>query len=78
MKWAPGPASLPCDRMRATAHTLNILLHPLFMPLLTVVVAFRMDPHISFFMPLAFQLLTFAMVFVLTVLRLFRTMLLKS
>ncbi|MCB0792563.1 MAG: hypothetical protein H6595_06620 [Flavobacteriales bacterium] len=54
--------------MRATAHTLNILLHPLFMPLLTVVVAFRMDPHISFFMPLAFQLLTFAMVFVLTVL----------
>ncbi|MCB9168802.1 MAG: hypothetical protein H6594_00450 [Flavobacteriales bacterium] len=60
--------TLAAPSLRPLAHTLNLLLHPLFMPLLTLVVAFRMDPHISFFMPRPFQLITFAMVFVLTVL----------
>ncbi|MBV6404633.1 MAG: hypothetical protein IT228_00470 [Flavobacteriales bacterium] len=59
------------DRLRGTAalaHALSVVLHPVFMPLLTLVLAFRLDPHISFFLPPPVQWFTFGMVAVMTVL----------
>ncbi|QQR88191.1 MAG: hypothetical protein IPJ76_08280 [Flavobacteriales bacterium] len=37
--------------MKALARALSILLHPLWMPLYTFLVAFRVEPHLGFFMP---------------------------
>ncbi|MCB0794260.1 MAG: hypothetical protein KDB88_05950 [Flavobacteriales bacterium] len=54
--------------MRSLAFLLSMLLHPLFMPLFTLVIAFRMDPHISFFLPLPLILVTYLMVAVMTIL----------
>ncbi|MBK8340187.1 MAG: hypothetical protein IPK99_09475 [Flavobacteriales bacterium] len=54
--------------MRTSAHFLSVLLHPVFMPLLTLVTAFWLDPHLSFFLPLPLELITYGMVLVLTVL----------
>ncbi|MCB0783396.1 MAG: hypothetical protein KDC02_04045, partial [Flavobacteriales bacterium] len=54
--------------MRTVAHLLSIVLHPLFMPLYTLVLAFRLDPNLSFFLPEEVRLITFAMVFLMTVL----------
>ncbi|MBP6696626.1 MAG: hypothetical protein KA175_03335, partial [Flavobacteriales bacterium] len=54
--------------MRTAAHLLSVLLHPVFMPLLTLVMAFWLDPHLSFFLPLPLRLVTYGMVLVLTVL----------
>jgi len=54
--------------LRTAAHSLSVLLHPVFMPLLTMVTAFWLDPHLSFFIPLPLKLITYGMVLVLTVL----------
>ncbi|MBL7962897.1 MAG: hypothetical protein JNM31_03545 [Flavobacteriales bacterium] len=54
--------------MRTLSHWLSVLLHPLFMPLFTLVVAFQLDHRLSFFLPPGMRLLTFGMVLVLTVL----------
>ena len=54
--------------MRTVAHLLSIVLHPLFMPLYTLLLAFRLDPNLSFFLPEEVRLITFAMVFLMTVL----------
>lgn len=54
--------------MKQAAHTLSVLLHPLFMPLAAMWVAFRVDPHVGFFMPPQARLITFGMVFLMGVL----------
>lgn len=53
--------------MRAPAHLLSAALHPLFMPLITMAVAFRLDPHLSFFLPEPLRLFTYGMVALLTI-----------
>ncbi|HMQ75136.1 MAG TPA: hypothetical protein PKE21_01755 [Flavobacteriales bacterium] len=53
--------------MRPLAQALSIALHPVVMPLLTLVLAFRLDPHISFFLPPPVQWFTFGMVAVMTI-----------
>ena len=53
--------------LHKAAHALSVLLHPVFMPLLTLVLAFRLDPHISFFLAPVAQWFTFGMVAVMTV-----------
>lgn len=34
--------------MRKAAHTLSLLLHPVWMPTFAVVIAFQIDPHLTF------------------------------
>lgn len=49
------------------ARVLNILLHPLFMPLYTVALAMRFDPYVAFFLPGDLRWLVFGMVALMTV-----------
>ncbi|MCC7502225.1 MAG: hypothetical protein IT229_06830 [Flavobacteriales bacterium] len=53
--------------MRFLAHALSILLHPLLMPVITLGVAFRLDPHLSYFIEPRSQLIILLMVGVMTV-----------
>ncbi len=54
--------------MRVAARWISILLHPLFMPVYTLVLAFRLDFNLSFFLPPVVLWVTLGMVFVMTVL----------
>lgn len=54
--------------MRIAARWMSILLHPLFMPVYTLVIAFRLDFNLSFFLPAVVLWVTLGMVFVMTVL----------
>jgi hypothetical protein len=49
------------------ARVLNILLHPLFMPLYTVALALRVDPHLAFFLPGELRWIVIGMVALMTV-----------
>jgi len=53
--------------MRPLAHALSILLHPLLMPVLTLGLAFTLDPHLSYFIEPSSQLVILAMVGMMTV-----------
>jgi hypothetical protein len=53
--------------MRPLAHALSILLHPLLMPVLTLGLAFTLDPHLSYFIEPRSQLVILAMVGMMTV-----------
>lgn len=54
--------------MQRAARFLSVLLHPLFMPVYTILLAFRMDPHLSFFLPAHLLALNYAMLVVMTIL----------
>ncbi len=54
--------------MRRTARWISIVLHPLFMPTYTLLLAFRLDFHLSFFLPPSVVGITLAMVFIMTAL----------
>lgn len=54
--------------MRGAARTLSFLLHPVLMPPLTLALAFRLDPHISFFLPPPVRWYTLGMVAVMATL----------
>ena len=53
--------------MRFLAHALSILLHPLLMPVITLGLAFTLDPHLSYFIEPRSQLIILVMVGVMTV-----------
>lgn len=53
--------------MRPLAHALSILLHPLLMPVITLGLAFTLDPHLSYFIEPRSQLVILAMVGIMTV-----------
>jgi hypothetical protein len=53
--------------MHLLAKALNILLHPLFMPLYTVALAMRVDPHLAFFLPVELRWIVIGMVALMTV-----------
>ena len=53
--------------MRPLALALSILLHPLLIPVITLCVAFRLDPHLSYFIEPRSQLIILLMVGVMTV-----------
>ncbi len=53
--------------LRALAQTLSVALHPLFMPLITLWLALRMDPHLGFFLTGQSRLMVLVMVAVMTV-----------
>jgi hypothetical protein len=54
--------------VRLAARWISILLHPLFMPLYTLAIAFQLDFRLSFFLQPAMRWITYGMVFVMTVL----------
>lgn len=54
--------------MRIAARWISVLLHPLFMPVYTLVLAFRLDFNLSFFLPAIVLWVTLGMIFVMTVL----------
>lgn len=54
--------------MRFAARALSVLLHPVWMPTLTLMMAFTVDQRLSFFIAPRFRLMLFAMVFVMTAL----------
>jgi hypothetical protein len=53
--------------MRRAAGWLSVLLHPVFMPLYTLALAMRVDPHLAWSMPEQARWITLAMVAVMTV-----------
>ena len=53
--------------MRTAARWLSVLLHPLFMPVLTLWLAFRSDAHLAFFMPDEARWIVLGMVALMTV-----------
>ena len=54
--------------INSAARWLSMVLHPLFMPLLSLVLAFQLDFRLSFFIPPTMRWITYGMVFVMTVL----------
>lgn len=54
--------------LNGVARGLSIVLHPIFMPLYSLVLAFELDFRLSFFLPPTLRWITYAMVFVMTVL----------
>ncbi|MEX1131847.1 MAG: hypothetical protein WEC15_01355 [Flavobacteriales bacterium] len=48
--------------LKQAAHTISILLHPLFMPVLALWTAMQLDPHLSYFLPAQAQWFTLGMV----------------
>lgn len=52
--------------MRKAAHTLSLLLHPVWMPTLALVIAFGIDPHLTFAFTPKGQWVVVGMVFVMT------------
>lgn len=53
--------------MRPLAHALSILLHPLLMPVITLGLAFSMDPHLAYFIEPKSRWIILAMVGIMTV-----------
>jgi hypothetical protein len=53
--------------MRTAAHFISALLHPLFMPLYTLLVAWRMDVHLGYFVNAQVKWITVGMVLAMTV-----------
>lgn len=56
------------ERMRTAARLLSVLLHPVWMPTLTLVLAFTVDPHLAFAFTPEGRLIIYAMMFVMTAL----------
>ncbi len=54
--------------MQKAAHVLSLLLHPVWMPTLALVLAFRIDPHLTFTISTEGQRVVLGMVFVMTAL----------
>lgn len=54
--------------VKRTAHALSALLHPVLMPLLTLVLAFRMDMHLGFFVDQRLEWMSYALVGSMTML----------
>ena len=54
--------------LHATARWISVLLHPLFMPLYSLLLAFNLDFRLSFFLSPAMLWITYGMIFVMTVL----------
>ena len=54
--------------MRTAAPVLSVLLHPLWMPTLTIIICFGVDPHLSLYFDKDGLLIIYAMVFVMTAL----------
>ncbi|MCB0771974.1 MAG: hypothetical protein KDB93_01220, partial [Flavobacteriales bacterium] len=54
--------------MRKAAHVLSVVLHPVWMPTLALVVAFAIDPHLTFAFSPQGQWIIIGMVFVMTAL----------
>ena len=53
--------------MKQAAHALSVLLHPLFMPLISLWLVMRVDPHLAFFLPEQARWMVLLMVAVMTV-----------
>ncbi len=53
--------------MRSTARWISVLLHPIFMPLITIALAMQVDPHVAYFLPLHLRGVTLMMLGVMTV-----------
>ncbi|HQV38467.1 MAG: hypothetical protein IPL81_00770 [Flavobacteriales bacterium] len=54
--------------MRKAAHTLSLLLHPVWMPTFAVIIAFHIDPHLTFAFTPQGQWVIVGMVFVMSAL----------
>jgi hypothetical protein len=54
--------------LQGAARWISILLHPLFMPFYTLVLAFQLDFRLSFFLQPIMLWITYGMIFVMTVL----------
>lgn len=54
--------------MRKAAHVLSVVLHPVWMPTLALVVAFAIDPHLTFALSPQGQWIIIGMVFIMTAL----------
>ncbi|MBP8823325.1 MAG: hypothetical protein KBH07_06755 [Flavobacteriales bacterium] len=54
--------------MRKAAHVLSLVLHPVWMPTLALLLAFRIDPHLTFTFSAEGQRVILGMVFVMTAL----------
>lgn len=54
--------------MRRAAHILSVVLHPVWMPTLAVVLAFAIDPHLTFTFTPQGQWILVGMVFIMTAL----------
>lgn len=54
--------------MRKAAHVLSVVLHPVWMPTLALVVAFAIDPHLTFAFSPQGQWIIIGMVFIMTAL----------
>jgi hypothetical protein len=52
--------------VKQAAHALSILMHPVFMPLITVWLALRVDPHLGYFLTDDARLLTLGIVAIMT------------
>ena len=53
--------------MKQAARAISILLHPIFMPLVTLWLALRVDPHMGFFLPPGTCVLLLGMVAAMTI-----------
>ena len=54
--------------MRKAAHTLSLLLHPVWMPTLAIGIAFAIDPHLTFSFTQRGQWIIIGMIFIMTAL----------
>ena len=54
--------------MHKAAHTLSLLLHPVWMPTLALIIAFSIDPHLTFAFSYKGQWVIIGMVFIMTAL----------
>ena len=54
--------------MRKAAHVLSLVLHPVWMPTLALLLAFRIDPHLTFAFTPQGQWVIVGMVFVMSAL----------
>ncbi len=64
------PAALPRHErsfLLSAARWLSVLLHPLFMPVITLWLAFRFDPHLAFFLPEEARWIILGMVALMTI-----------
>jgi len=52
--------------MRKAAHTLSLLLHPVWMPTLAIGIAFAIDPHLTFIFDRHGEWIIIGMIFIMT------------
>ena len=52
--------------MRKAAHTLSLLLHPVWMPTLAILIAFSIDPHLTFSFTIRGQWIIIGMILIMT------------